>query len=387
MGAGLVGLATARALLMRGARGVCVIEAENRVAAHQSGHNSGVIHSGLYYAPGSLKARMCRAGRTALLAFCRERGVRHELCGKLVVAVDEKEQARLDELERRGRANGLTGLARLGPEQIAEREPHVRARDALLVPETGVVDFAEVTRALAADVAERGGELWLDCAAGAIRAEAGGVRVETPRGTIAARRLVNCGGLTADRVARRAGLRPSVRIVPFRGEYLRLVSGRSGLVRHLVYPVPDPALPFLGMHFTRTIAGTVEVGPNAVLALARHGYRRGDVVWRDVAEMLAFRGTWRLFQRHFASGLAELRRSRSPALVARELQRMVPELEPADLEPAGAGVRAQAVDANGRLVDDFAIVADGAVLHVLNAPSPAATAALAIGEYLAEIAR
>ena len=383
IGAGIVGLATARAILEQRSLPLCVLEAEDRPAAHQSGHNSGVIHSGLYYKPGSLKAKLTRAGRAALLEYCAQRGIELELCGKLVVAVDEEELPRLEELESRGRANGLEGMRRLSPEELREREPHVRGVDGLLVPETGIIDYARVTRCFAEDVGAAGGDVRLSACAGAIRLEAGTWTVETPVGEVRARFLVNCGGLQSDRVARRAGSQPTVRIVPFRGEYAALVPERRQLVRHLIYPVPDPDLPFLGVHFTRSITGEVEAGPSAVLALHRHGYKKSDVSASDVLGMLGSSAFRRMAWRNVRTGLEEFHRSFSRRAFARALQRLIPEIESSDLVPGHAGVRAQAVDPDGSLVDDFRLVEAEAALHVLNAPSPAATASMAIGDYLA----
>jgi L-2-hydroxyglutarate oxidase len=384
VGAGLVGLATARALVLLGVRSVCVLEAEGRVAAHQSGHNSGVIHSGLYYRPGTLKARLCVEGRAALLRYCEERGVRYEQCGKLVVATDACELARLEELERRGRENGLAGLRRLGPDALRAREPHAAGIAALLVPQTGIIDFAAVARALAQELEERGVELRLGTGARAFERLERGYAIETARATLRARVLVSCAGARADEVARRAGIDPEIRIVPFRGEYLRLAPERRELVRHLIYPVPDPELPFLGVHFTRTLAGEVEVGPNAVLALHRDGYRRRDVSLAEIAGMLAYRGFRRMAWTHARAGTGELLRSLSRAATARALRRLVPDVRAADLLPSRSGVRAQAVDRNGMLLDEFRIVEAQGALHVVNAPSPAATACLAIGEHVAE---
>ncbi len=384
VGGGIVGLATARALAARSGLSLVVLEAEGRLALHQSGRNSGVVHSGLYYRPGSLKARLCREGGEALLRFCAERGVPHERPGKLVVAAAAADLPRLDELERRGRANGLTGLERLRPEELFEREPHAAGAGALWVPQTGVVDFARVCEALAAQVRAAGGEVRTGARLEAARAAAGGWALETSAGTVGCRFLVACAGLQADRVARLCGLEPGLAIVPFRGDYWRLVDGRRHLVRGLIYPLPDPELPFLGLHFTRRIDGAVEAGPNAVPALAREGYRRWSVSPRDLLALVGDGGFWRLARRHWRRGAAEVRRAWSRRAFAAAAARLVPEVGPEDFERAGCGVRAQAVERSGELVDDFRLLEGERALHVLNAPSPAATAALAIGRELAE---
>lgn len=385
IGAGIVGLATARALLeRRPGRSLVVLEAEERPANHQTGNNSGVLHSGLYYRPGSLKATLCARGREALARYCAEKRLPFDRCGKVVVATRPAEVARLEELERRGRENGLVGIERLGPEGLREHEPHVRGLAGLWVPETGILDYRAVAESFADDVRAAGGEVRLRCAAGAMRRESGGgLTIETTGAPVRVRGLVNCAGLQADRVARRAGDRPTIRIVPFRGEYKTLVRERGHLVRGLIYPVPDPRFPFLGVHFTRRVDGTVEAGPNAVLALDRHGYRRGAFSPRDALATFATPGFWRMAARYWRTGLAEEWRSLSGTAFARALAELVPEVRREDLRPAGAGVRAQALDADGTLADDFRIDRGRDALHVLSAPSPAATASLAIGEHLA----
>jgi len=389
VGGGIVGLATSLALLARrpGAS-LVVLEKEPRLAAHQTGRNSGVIHAGLYYKPGSLKAALCARGRAMLERFCEEHGVRFERCGKLVVATSDEELPRLDELERRGRANGLTGIRRLRAEEIHAHEPHAAGVAALHVPQTGIVDYREVARAYASELARRGGEVRTGARATAIeRRGADGVVVESTAGAVEARVLVACAGLESDRVARMAGLAIDVAIVPFRGEYWMLRPEREHLVRHLVYPVPDPAFPFLGVHFTRRIGGGVEAGPNAVLALAREGYTRTSFAARDAWDVARWPGFWRMARRTWRSGLAEQWRSLSRRSFAHACARLVPAVTAADLArpPAGggAGVRAQAVRRDGALVDDFAFAEGQRMIHVLNAPSPAATASLAIGEEIA----
>lgn len=383
VGAGLVGLATARALQSEGAYDVVVLESAPDVAAHQSGRNSGVVHSGLYYKPGSLKARLCVEGRERLARFCAEHGVAFERCGKIVVATREDELARLDDLERRGRANGLEGLERLDANGIRAHEPHAAGLAGLFVPQTGIVDFIAVARVLAREIESEGGRVRTGTRVLGAREDGDVLRVTTSRGVLRARRLVACAGLYADRVAASCGLAPGVRIVPFRGEYHVLAHARRTLVRHLIYPVPDPAFPFLGVHFTRRTSGEVEAGPNAVLALAREGYSWGDVSLRDVADTLAWPGFRALASRHLAYGLGEMRRSLDRHAFAEALRRLLPELRDDDLRPARAGVRAQALARDGVIVEDFAFAEGPLQLHVLNAPSPAATASLAIGEYVA----
>jgi L-2-hydroxyglutarate oxidase len=386
VGGGLLGLSTAMALAREGRR-VVVLEAEERLAAHQSGHNSGVIHSGLYYKPGSLKAALCAEGARAMVRFCREEGIAHEICGKLVVATSPEEIPRLDELERRGRANGLQGVRRLGPEEIREIEPHAAGIDALHVPGTGIADYPAVAQGYARRIEAAGGRVLTGARLTGVRRDGPGLVAETPRGAFAGSLLVNCAGLQADRVARLCGAEPDVRICPFRGEYYDLVPERRGLVRGLIYPVPDPRFPFLGVHLTRRADGTVEAGPNAVLALKREGYRWRDVSLRDTAAVAAWPGFWRLAARFAGIGVYEVRRSLSKGLFVRDLQRLVPEIRPADVRRAGSGVRAQALDSKGGLLDDFRIVRGERAVHVLNAPSPGATASIPIGERIAAMAR
>lgn len=383
VGGGIVGLSAAMALLGRdpGAR-VIVLEKERRVAAHQTGRNSGVIHSGIYYQPGSEKARCALEGSRRLPEFCREHGVPCEVTGKLIVATERGELPRLDALLERGRAHGL-GVRRLGPGEIREHEPHAAGLAAIHVPTTGITDYRLVAEAMARIVADRGGEVRLGARVTGVRHQGGVTVLETPAGAVAARFVVGCAGLHADVVARQDGAAPPSRIVPFRGEYYRLVPARRGLVRNLIYPVPDPAFPFLGVHLTRGVDGEVHAGPNAVPALAREGYRWSDVSPRDLAGLAAFPGVWRLAARHFRHVAREVRRSLSRTEFARSLRRLVPEIGPEDLLPAASGVRAQALRPDGGLVDDFLFVRGVRSLHVLNAPSPAATAALPIGETIA----
>ena len=382
VGGGIVGLATANALADLGAS-VIVLEAESRLASHQTGHNSGVIHSGLYYKPGSLKARTCVTGRKELYAFCEESGVPVRRCGKLVIATDDAELPRLTMLEERGRANGLQGLKRLDRADIRHLDPEVAGVAGLWVAETGVVDFGMVAQALAARLQRQGGGVRTGARVVTITSHAGDVQVETAHGDrVAARLLVNCAGLQSDRLARLTGVDPAIAIIPFRGDYYTLRPERASLVRNLVYPVPDPDLPFLGVHFTRRIDGRVEAGPNAVLALHRERYSPWALSPRDAGAVFAFPGFWRMARRFWSVGLSEAGRSWSKTLFVRALQRLVPAIRAPDLQRGGCGIRAQAVDASGRLLDDYHIVEGETSIHLVNAPSPAATASLSIGREL-----
>lgn len=383
VGAGLVGLGVARALTKHfDGIAVAILEKEDGVARHQSGHNSGVIHSGLYYRPGSLKARLCVAGREAVYRLCDEAGIDHRRSGKLVIATSDAELAVLDELERRGIANGLSGTRRLGPSQIRDIEPEATGLSALHVPEAGVVDFKALAHHIAQELVESGVLLETDSPVTAIEQRQGTVRVTAGEHVLTANLLINCAGLHSDRVASLAGVESSVRIIPFRGEYYRLDSVASHLVKGLIYPVPDPRFPFLGVHFTRRIDGTVEVGPNAVMALGREHYRGTKVNWRDLRETIRSRGFRKLVRHHWRAGLRELRSSRSTRRYASLARGLVPALNDTHLLPGGSGVRAQAVTDDGALVDDFVIQRLGSTVHVLNAPSPGATASLAIGEHI-----
>jgi L-2-hydroxyglutarate oxidase len=385
IGGGIIGCATALAITSRNpGLKVALFEKETQLASHQTGHNSGVIHAGLYYRPGSLKAATCTSGREALYRFCAEHDIPHQRCGKVVVAVDETELPALEELERRGQANGLDGLQRLTAVGLKEREPHVRGVAGLFVPQTGIVDYVRVTQTMAEIVQSRGGVIHLQTPIQRVSKEQDSFLLHTAHDTFRARGVINCAGLLADRVARSAGLQPNLRIVPFRGEYYEFKPERSDLVNHLIYPVPDPEMPFLGVHFTRMIDGTVEAGPNAVLAWRREGYHRSDISLRDLAETLTFAGFWKLSARFWRVGLEEHGRSFSKRLFVKSLQRLMPEIRGDDLVAGGSGVRAQAVDAEGRMVDDFRIQTEGRMVHVLNAPSPAATASLSIGEHIAD---
>jgi L-2-hydroxyglutarate oxidase len=383
IGGGIIGLATAYKLLVaQPGRRVTVLEKETGVGRHQSSHNSGVLHAGLYYAPGSFKARLAIDGIRQMTAFCRDHGIAHEICGKLVVATSDDEVPRLRDLFRRGVANGLAGLREVGPGEAAEREPNVRCVTAVLVPEEGIVDYRAVCIALARAIGERGGEIHTGAEVRRLVRRADGWTIETTQGEFGSGYLINCAGLHCDRIAEMAGERRTVRIVPFRGEYYFLRADRQSLVRHLIYPVPDPAFPFLGVHLTRTVSGSVEAGPNAVLALAREGYQRTRINIRDAADALSYPGLWRFLRRYPAMAGYELRRSLSKRLFCRSLQRLVPALQPADLVAGGSGVRAQAMTRDGTLIQDFLIVQRSRALHLLNAPSPGATASLAIADNL-----
>lgn len=386
VGGGIVGLAAARALLNRRDVSLAVVEAEPGIARHQTGHNSGVIHSGLYYRPGSLKAVNCTRGREQMYRFCGERGIPHERCGKLVVALTEAEVGILRSLHQRGEQNGLTGLTWLSAEAIREFEPNVAGLAGLRVPQTGIVDFAEVCRVYAADIQEKQGEILTGFRLRKVEHAPDGFHLSSDNQTLHARQIINCAGLQSDRVARLCGMEPGVQIIPFRGEYYKLREDRKHLVRDLIYPVPDPRFPFLGVHFTRMMDGAVEAGPNAVLALCREGYRWRDVSPGDLAEMVGYRGFWNMAGKYWKTGMGEMHRSLSKTAFTKALQRLLPALDATDLTPAGAGVRAQAVAPDGSLVDDFRIVRDQSMIHVLNAPSPAATSSLSIGESIADLA-
>lgn len=387
IGGGIVGLASALALVQRSDPPLIVLEKESEVSMHQTGHNSGVIHSGIYYRPDSLKARLCVQGRRRLIEFCDAHRISYETCGKLIVATRESERPRLAELEHRAISNGIPGVRRLSPSEVREVEPNVQAVEGLHVPVTGIVDYRAVSRGYANEIAAHGGEIRTRTAVTGLRRDGAQIQVETAGGTISARAIVNCAGLFSDRVARWSGIDPPARIVPFRGEYYFIRPERRSMVRGLVYPVPDPELPFLGVHFTRTIHGDVEAGPNAVPALAREGYSWKEFQLRDVAETMVYSGMPPLLWRYGRTELSEVHRSLDRSAFVRDLQRMVPTLTEDDLMPGGSGVRAQAVTPDGKLADDFLFADSPGVVHVLNAPSPAATASLAIGEYVCDVVR
>jgi (S)-2-hydroxyglutarate dehydrogenase len=385
IGAGLIGLATAREIMSRrpGIK-VAVLEKEAQIASHQSGHNSGVIHSGIYYPPGSLKARLCIRGAALLRAFCDEQGIAHPVPGKLIVAVRESELTRLENLKKRGEANELRGLQMLDPEGIRQIEPAARGLRAIFSPSTGIVDYGQVARALANDVTAGGGTILTTHRVTGLVRSGSSWRIATPRSTICAHTVVSCAGLQSDTLAAMTGASLDPRIVPFRGEYSRLTPGREALVRGLIYPVPDPAFPFLGVHFTRRLNDEVWIGPNAILALAKEGYRRLRINAPDLVALLGWPGFYRMAGRYWRMGASELGLALNKRAFLGELQRYVPALQPADVLPAGAGVRAQAVSRDGRLLDDFVFSEEEGILHVRNAPSPAATACLAIAETIAD---
>jgi L-2-hydroxyglutarate oxidase len=387
IGGGVVGLASARQIALEpGGLRVVVLEKESQLATHQTGRNSGVIHSGLYYVPGSAKALNCRRGRQLLIEYCRERGVAHELCGKVVVAVEETELPALERIHERARQNGVV-CERIGAARLRELEPHAAGEAALRVPETGIVDYPAFCAGLAGEIRDRASEVRTRARVTSVRCDGAGVVVESTAGLVAAKVVVNCAGLHSDRVLAMTGARRPARIVPFRGEYFELAPDARHLCRNLIYPVPDPRFPFLGVHLTRTVSGAVECGPNAVLALKREGYRKRDVSLQDVWDYATYGGFWRLVARHGRTGMGELLRSVSKAAFVRALHRLVPEIRAEQLHPAPAGVRAQALAADGSLLDDFLIVRGERAVNVCNAPSPAATASLAIGEHVASHVR
>ncbi len=385
IGGGIVGLASALLLKQTSGYTVMVIETENEPASHQTGNNSGVIHSGLYYKPGSLKAKNCVEGRERMYRFCEQNAINHERCGKIVVATDETEIPLLQMLEERGRANGLKGIRRLRGDEIKEYEPHIQGIAGLLVPETGIVDYKQVTNKYLEIFNENGGEFIPGCRFLALKKNSNKLTLETTRGEFNCRLLVNCGGLYSDKIAKLCGVDPELQIIPFRGEYYKLKKEKEFLVKNLIYPVPDPKFPFLGVHFTRMMKGGVEAGPNAVLAFKREGYARSDFSLGDVLQMAAFPGFWKMAMKHYKMGFKEYYRSLVKTSFVHSLQKLIPEITGNDIEPGGAGVRAQALEKDGRLTDDFRIVETGNMVHVLNAPSPAATASLSIGDKISRL--
>ncbi len=385
IGGGILGLSTAMQLAQRLPSGrVAVVEKEPELATHQTGHNSGVIHSGIYYRPGSWKSRFCVAGVQKLVQFCDENEIEYERCGKAIVATGESELGRLQDLYDRGVANGVEGLEIVGPERLREIEPHTRGVKALWAPRTGIVDYVKVARAYAHRFQEAGGDVFTSAPVRAIRQSSGQVAIETGAGNLNARHIINCAGLQADLVAEMAGENTGVRILPFRGEYFTLRPESRRLVKGLIYPVPDPRFPFLGVHYTRNIHGQVEAGPNAVLAWAREGYTKRDMNLSEALGTLAYPGFWKMSMKHWKTGMAEMHRSYSKKVFVRDLQRLIPEIRAEDLVPGGSGVRAQAVARSGALLDDFSILTGRNAIHVLNAPSPGATSSLAIGEHIME---
>ena len=387
VGGGIIGLSTAMQLLERAPDlSIAVVEKEERLAQHQTGHNSGVIHSGIYYRPGSWKSRFCVGGKNRLLAFCDENAIEYDACGKVIVATDESELGRLQDLYERGVANGVPDLEIVDPERLAEIEPHTAGVRALWAPHTGIVDYVRVANAYAGKFQSAGGDIFTGAAVIGAQPTGDGTALETERGALQARHIINCGGLYADRLARLMGEATDVRIIPFRGEYYKLAPHSHHLVKGLIYPVPDPRFPFLGVHYTRNIHGYVEAGPNAVLAWAREGYRKGDISIGETLGALAFPGFWKMTAKHWRTGMQEMRRSYRKPVFVHDLQKLIPEIQSGDLEPGGSGVRAQAVASTGAILDDFHILRGQRALHVLNAPSPGATSSLAIGEYLTGLA-
>lgn len=383
IGGGIIGLSTAMALTRhKTGASVLVLEKEPWLARHQTGHNSGVIHSGIYYKPQSFKARFCREGARAMVAFCQQQGIKHELCGKLILATEPWELPLIEDLYQRGLKNGIE-VTKITPEEATELEPHISCLAAIHVRSAGIVDFTQVSLAYAKLIEQNGGEIRLRTKAKVVRAKNGQIEIETNTDPIRARFLINCGGLHSDRIARSAKASLEARIVPFRGEYYELRSDKRHLVKSLIYPVPNPDFPFLGVHFTRLIDGTVHAGPNAVLSLKREGYRKTDFALRDALESITYPGFWRLSARHWSEGLREMWRSLSKKAFTRSLQKLIPEVQEEDIIPTDAGVRAQALMIDGRLVDDFLIVRAENSIHVCNAPSPAATSSLLIGQYIA----
>ena len=384
VGGGIVGLSTAYSLLTTNRNlKLVVLEKEASLGAHQTGHNSGVIHSGLYYKPGSLKAKNCIDGYAKLLQFCREHDVPHEICGKIVVALSEQERSQLEMLRQRGEQNGLTGIHRLSKTEIIEIEPHCTGIDGLFVPQTGIVDYSAVVMRLAEQIQNFGGEILTSSEVIEIKESSNTVLICTKQQQFTTRALITCGGLQSDRLAMQTQPDLDLRIIPFRGEYFELKESAKHLVRNLIYPVPDPNFPFLGVHFTRRIDGTIECGPNAVLAFAREGYRKTDISIREFTQTLAWPGFRKIALKYWRTGLGEYHRSFSKSAFVSALQKLVPEITANDLQPTGAGVRAQACSRAGSLLDDFEIRQIGRVVHVCNAPSPAATASLAIGDAIA----
>lgn len=385
IGGGIVGTAVARALATETPLSVCVIEAETELALHQTGHNSGVIHSGLYYKPGSSKARNCAEGREWMYEYCQRHSLRYERCGKIVVATTNDEAGMLTTLYDRGIANGLTGLKKLSSEELHDYEPHVSGIAGLFVPQTGIVHFPDVVRSYANDLCQAGGEIVTGARFFRFLRRDQHCILCTTKGEIHARFVVNCGGLHCDEIARACGIEPGIRIIPFRGEYYTVRKEKEFLVRNLVYPVPDPRFPFLGVHFTRMVHGGVEAGPNAVLALKKEGYSRNDFSLSDVMSMTTFPGFWKMAKVHYRMGIDEFRRSLSQRLFVNALQKLIPDISESDVYPSGSGVRAQALDANGKLLDDFYIKESESMVHILNAPSPAATSSLSIGKTIASL--
>jgi L-2-hydroxyglutarate oxidase len=387
IGGGIVGLSVAREIARRFPRlRLLLVEKEDGIARHQTGHNSGVIHSGIYYKPGSLKAATCVAGAKAMVAFCQEHGIPHQVCGKLIVATSQEELPRLDELHRRGLANGLTGLRLLERGELAGIEPHCSGLRGLHVPSTGITDFSAVAAKYRELTEKQGGQVLTSCRVVGLAGRDGDLAIETTQGRFLTRYAISCAGLHSDVISRLAGNSPRIRIVPFRGEYYEVKPERTHLVRGLIYPVPDPRFPFLGVHFTRRVNGGLEAGPNAVLAFKREGYRKSAFSLRDTLDELTYGGFWRMAARYWRNGAAEMYRSFSKKTFVRALQRLVPEIRDSDLSSGGSGVRAQALAPDGSLVDDFRFECSGKMLDVLNVPSPAATASIPVGQAIVRMA-
>ncbi|MFF5297403.1 L-2-hydroxyglutarate oxidase [Paractinoplanes globisporus] len=386
IGAGIVGLAIGRELTKRrpGAR-IVVVEKEDRVAVHQTGHNSGVVHAGIYYKPGSLKAVLCTRGKAMLEEYCAERGLPYDACGKLVVAVSADDVTRLDALAARAGDNAVPGLRRVGPEEILEIEPHGTGLAALYSPKTAITDYVKIASSFAEDIVAAGGEVRFNFPVTSVLQRAGGLTLSSPAGEVVVDQLIVCAGIQSDQVAGLAGDSAEPRIIPFRGEYMRVKPGKSDMVRGLIYPVPDPRYPFLGVHYTRRVDGTLEVGPNAVLATAREGYRRSDVSFKDLWGIATWPGAWKMAGQHWRTGIREMYGSASKRAYMKAARRYVPEIGVHDVERAGAGVRAQALDRDGSLVDDFRIHRMGVVTAIRNAPSPAATSSMAIAEHVLDV--
>lgn len=387
IGAGIIGTATALSLRKNSNLRILLMEAEAKLASHQSGNNSGVIHSGLYYKPGSLKAKNCTSGREMLYRFCEEQNIPFQKCGKIVVAANKSELNVLEDLYLRGTANGLSGIKKLSSDEIKDFEPHAAGLAGLFVPQTGIVDYKIVTDTYAKIFSDNGGLIETSCKFLNLIKNNGELILITSKGDFKTNFLVNCGGLYSDRIAKLCGVNPGLQIIPFRGEYYTLKNEKKYLVKNLIYPVPDPRFPFLGVHFTRTINGKVEAGPNAVLALKREGYSKKDFSLTDVSQMIFYSGFWKMAAKYYRMGLSEFQRSFSKKTFVKALQKLIPEIQEDDIEPGGSGVRAQALKPNGKLADDFRIVEASRMVHVLNAPSPAATASLSIGKTIADIVK
>jgi L-2-hydroxyglutarate oxidase len=384
VGGGIVGLSTGYALSQRYPHAkIAIVEKEHKLAHHQTGHNSGVIHSGIYYKPGSFKARFAREGNAAMVAFCKEYGIAYEMCGKVIVATEPEELPLMDNLYERGLQNGLH-VSKIGADELKEIEPHVRGLGAIRVPSCGIADYKAVSQTFARLIQESGGEIHLATKVENIGEGKDHITVETNQGTLQTRFLINCAGLHSDRVAKMSGIRTEAKIVPFRGEYYELTPERRHLVKHLIYPVPNPDFPFLGVHFTRMINGEVHAGPNAVLSMKREGYKKTDFDMRDFLEVMTYPGFWKMAIPNMKEGINEMIRSFSKQAFLRSLQRLIPELTEKDIVPTHAGVRAQALMQDGSMVDDFLIVSDKHSIHILNAPSPAATASISIGQAITE---